>query len=110
MPPRIGPRRPVRVFLAEWREFVGLSQEALGHRIHPPVEKGTVSRWETAAPGKLTLGVISAYAEALGRETTEMYRLPADPSLDAMVAGLDAESKGRAIGYVEGLKKARRAS
>lgn len=81
-----------------------MTLEQLGGRISPPVDKGTVSRWENAAPGKLTLGVIAAYAEALDRHPAEMYRMPADPSLDAMVSGLDDDAKSRAFGYVEGLK------
>ena len=30
MPPRIGPRLPVRVYLKEWREYHGLTQQQLG--------------------------------------------------------------------------------
>lgn len=108
MPPRIGPKTPVRVFLQEWREHHGLTQEQLGGRISTPVDKGTVSRWETAEPGRLTAGVIAAFAEALGRHVTEMYRLPpADDepvSLDVLAAGLSREQRNRAVGFVEGLK------
>lgn len=104
MPPRIGPRKPIRVFLAEWRESLNLSQEQVGGRIEPPVDKGTVSRWENALPGRLTLGVIAAYAEALGRHPTEMYRPPSDPSLDALAADFDESTRGRAIGFLEGLR------
>lgn len=76
MPARIGPKKPQRVYLAKWREWKGLTQEALGLRIEPPVDKGTVSRWEAAPPGRLTLGVLAAYAEALGRHARDMYNLP----------------------------------
>jgi hypothetical protein len=30
---RIGPRRPRRIYLAEWREHRGLTQKALGDRL-----------------------------------------------------------------------------
>ena len=109
MPPRIGPRRPVRVYLQLWREREGLTLEQLGGRIEPPVAKGTVDRWEGAKPGGLTLGVIAAFAEALGRPVEDMYRVPPPkgvdppPSLDDIVADLDPETKARAIGYIEGL-------
>ncbi|WP_410052672.1 helix-turn-helix domain-containing protein, partial [Bradyrhizobium sp. SZCCHNR1064] len=33
MPPRIGPRKPVRLFLAEWREKRGLTQQQLADRL-----------------------------------------------------------------------------
>lgn len=101
MPARIGPKRPVRVYLALWRESEGLTQEQVGGRISPPVDKGTVSRWETAGPGKLTLGVIAAYAEALGRHVSEMYRRPDQGlSLDAMAAELDPEMRQQAANII----------
>lgn len=110
MPARIGPRRPVRVYLALWREKEGLTQTQVGLRIKPPVDKGTVSRWEAAAPGRLTLGVIAAYAEALGRSPSDMYRRPEDgPSLDAMAAELDADLRKRAEDAITALQGLRRA-
>jgi transcriptional regulator with XRE-family HTH domain len=108
MPPRIGPRKPVRVYLALWREKKDLTQEQLGERFEPPVDKGTISRWENAKPGGLTLGVIAAYAEALGRKAPDMYgRPPAsdpEPTLDELAADLSDEQRERARGYLEGLK------
>lgn len=83
---RITPRKPVKVYLAEWRRHCGLSQEEMGAHIRPPVPKGTVSRWEkmTRAP---SLDVIAAYAEALRIAPADLYRLPSDEeSLDEMVA------------------------
>lgn len=108
MPARIGPKRPVRVFLAEHREAEGLTQEQVGNRITPPVDKGTVSKWENAKPGGLTLGVIAAYAEALGKHVTEMYRLPAEgPSLDAMAAQLAPDLREHVAETIELLKRRR---
>lgn len=93
MPPRIRPKRPIRVYFALWREQAHLSQERLGQRFKPPVAKGTVSKWENAKPGSLTTGLVEAYAEALGREWRDMYRRPEDgPSLDALADDLNAES------------------
>jgi transcriptional regulator with XRE-family HTH domain len=89
MPPRIGPKKPTRVYLALWRDAAGLTQDQLGQRIHPPVDKGTVSKWENAEPGRLSLGVIAAFAEAIGKEALDMYRRPEEgPSLDAAAIGL----------------------
>lgn len=98
MPPRIGPRKPVRVFLRLWREHYGLSQEQLGQRISPPVEKGVVSKWEkNGLAGALPLGVVAAFAEALGRETVDMYRLPPKgaerPSLDLLADNVDPATR-----------------
>jgi transcriptional regulator with XRE-family HTH domain len=108
MPPRIGPKKPVRVFLAQHREAARLTQEQIGQRIHPPVDKGTVSRWETAAPGRLSLGVIAAYAETLGKRADEMYRPPQDgPSLDALAAGLAPEDREVAADLISRLARQR---
>ena len=101
MPARIGPRKPVHLFLALWREKAGLTQEQLGNRFKPPVDKGTVSRWENAPAGRITTGVIAAYAEALGRPTVDMYRRPQDePSLDAMAADMEPELRSRAADVI----------
>jgi transcriptional regulator with XRE-family HTH domain len=108
MPPRIGPRNPVRVYLRNWREKLGLTQEQVGNRIEPPVDKGTVSRWERAKPedGELTVGVVAAYAEALDRPISDMYRMPPEdddlPSLDkaAEAAGLDKEDRDAVMGTI----------
>lgn len=117
---RIGPRRAIRVYLAAWREAERptLTQEALGLRFQPPVDKATISRWEsiTAIGGKdregrsLSVGVVAAYAEALGREAVEMYRPPAaHPSLDALLAKMPPDLAEQAINVVTALAK-RRAS
>lgn len=85
-----------------------MTQEQLGLRISPPVDKGTVSRWEAALPGRLTLGVIAAFAEAVGRHPRDMYSPPptadAPPSLDELAAPLSERERGRVVGYIEGLK------
>ena len=49
--PRIGPRRPRIIFLAEWREHRKLTQKQLGERLGVP--DMTISRWEKAARGAL---------------------------------------------------------
>lgn len=102
----------MRVYLALWRDWARLTQEQLGGRIHPPVDKGTISRWETAPPGRLSLGVIAAYAEAVGRPVVDMYRPPpkeasngaAAPSLDALAQGLEPDLWQRAADVITALQ------
>ena len=112
MPPRIGPKRPIRFFLAERREANDppLSQEQLGQRINPPVDKGTVSRWESAArKGKLPTAVVGAYAETLGRKFEDMLRHPAAPApLDSVASelGVEREQAIMAIQIVAAQRKA----
>lgn len=81
-----------------------MTLEDLGAKIKPRVDKGTVSRWESAPPGQLTAGVIAAYAEALGRRAAEMYRPPSKgPSLDEMVAGLPEHLQEQAINVISAI-------
>ena len=47
MPPRIGPKRPLRLYVAEWREHRGLTQQQMADRLG--TSDVTVSRWETGA-------------------------------------------------------------
>lgn len=95
MPPRIGPRRPLRVFLAEHREAEHLTQDQLGARFHPTVDKGTVSKWETKGRmGRLSTAIVAAYADALDKDFRDMFRLPAEgPSLDGIAAKLDRQAQ-----------------
>jgi transcriptional regulator with XRE-family HTH domain len=77
MPARIGPKRPFRVFLKEWREYDGLTQPTVGERFDPPVSKGQVSKWEKmASGGRIGAETVAAYADALGRRREQMFRPP----------------------------------
>jgi transcriptional regulator with XRE-family HTH domain len=111
---RIGPKRPLRAFLAEWRESKGLNQEQVGGRFDPPVEKGQVSKWETAGrQGAINTAVVAEYAEALGiKDARRMYSMPPKdkepPTLDdlAMEQGID---KGVVAAFIELSAQRRRA-
>lgn len=110
---RIGPRRPLYIFLQEWREKRGLSQKALGLRFDPPVTDVTVSRWEKAARGERGDGtsqmnddVKAAIAEALDIEVADLYRNPNQPSPDELFRLLqDAtpDQRTQIRGYIEGV-------
>lgn len=75
---RIGPKKPVRVYLAAWREELGLTQQELGDRIGKGIDKGTVSRWERSKRIP-SADVLAAYAEALGRNVVDLYSSPNSP-------------------------------
>ena len=86
MPQRVSPKKPVPVYLAAWREHRGLTQQDVGDRFDPPVDKATVSRWETDRRG-LSLNVLAAYAEALEIQPPQLYHPPSEQeSLDELVA------------------------
>lgn len=105
---RIGPKRPRRIFLQEWREKRGLSQKQLGERLDPPVTNMTVSRWERAARGGVAIAqmnadVLAAVAEALDIEPQDFYRHPEQPSADQMLRGASQTIQDQAFRVIEAL-------
>lgn len=113
---RIGPKRPRRVYLAEWRDHRGLTQEQLGQRLG--VTGMTVSRWERAlsnparAPGTAlpNTNVLAAICEALGGDldVIDLYRHPDQPSADALLRNQPAEVRDAALSRVIEVIAARR--
>lgn len=102
MPVRIGPRRPPRIFLAEWREARGLSQERLGERLG--VSKMTVSRWERNV-ASVNINVMSALAESLDIEPRDLFRHPDTPSADALLRNQPESIVDQAIAVIGALRK-----
>ena len=107
--PRIGPKKPVRLYLRQHREAKGLTLQQVADRIETtdgePVGRGTISRWETKKRG-LGENVIAAYAEAIGVETGALYKPPSnEPSLDELAAKLPRELRQKAIEIITVLLK-----
>lgn len=101
-PTRIGPKKPRKVFVAEWREHRGLTQKQLGERFNPPVTDVAVSRWET---GKRK-PPLEALADALQLESpADLYRHPDQPSADALLRGQPESVQRQAIAIIEALRK-----
>lgn len=100
MPARIGPKRPFRLYIAEWRESRGLSQEALGGRLG--VSDVTVSRWETGAR-RPDLNAQAAIAEALGVDPMDLARHPDQPSADALLRDQPEEVRETAFRMLRAL-------
>lgn len=82
MVPRIGTRRPRRLFLAEWMAARDLSDERLAGRLG--VERETVNRWRNY-PQRLSLPRIEEIAHALDCEPQDLWRHPDQPSADALL-------------------------
>lgn len=90
---RIGPKKPPRVFLKEWRLSLGLSLERVGERFDPPIARAQVFKIEKAAgTGRIGSETVAAYAMAINRDHREMYSPPrsedAPPSLDDVATEL----------------------
>jgi transcriptional regulator with XRE-family HTH domain len=100
MPTRIGPKKPFRLFIAEWREHFGLSQQQLADRLD--TSDVTISRWETRKR-QPDLNAQAAIAEALGIEPFDLRRHPDQPSADALLRGQPAEVQEQAIRLIRAL-------
>lgn len=100
---RIGPKNPrrMRLFLKEWREHHGLTQEQVAERIG--TTKGTVSRMEIKAR-EPNLGYLAAFAEAIDREVAELFLDPATPT-QADLLGASQDELRAAIALIQNIRK-----
>jgi transcriptional regulator with XRE-family HTH domain len=100
---RIGPKRPRRQYLRQWRELRGLTQEQVAERLD--TSKGQVSRWESGGRG-MSAGVIEALEEALQLEPGDIFRDPAQPSVDELLRNATPEQRQQVLSVVAALLKA----
>lgn len=94
---RIGPKRPHRLFIAEWRQERGLSQEQLAERINST--KATISRYEKGVR-RVGAEAMAALNEAL---QADIRRNPATPSADELLRNASPEVREQAIRVIEAL-------
>lgn len=81
---RVVPKRRRYLFLGEWREARGFTQEAVADRLD--VDKNTVARWEQQkGTRKPDIDVIAALAEVYDIEPADFYSAPDDPSPESML-------------------------
>lgn len=100
---RIGPKRPFRLFLAEWREEKGLTQQQLADRLG--TTDMTVSRWETGKR-KPDINAQAAIAQAMGMDDPiDLYRDPAQPSADALLRGQPPEIVAQAMKLIRAIRQ-----
>lgn len=99
---RIGPRRPYRLYLAEWIEAKGLTQDQIADRMD--CSPGTVSKLVTGKM-KQTPEWLAAIAYALGPdvEVQDLFRHPASPSQDDLLRGVPEHERDRIIRVIRTL-------
>jgi len=102
MPPRIGPRKPIKIYLAEWRESRGLTQEQLANRLG--TTDVTVSRWETGR-SLLNTDVMGAIADALDIESEDLYHHPAQPTPNALMRDQAPDVVDQAIKLLKAIRR-----
>jgi transcriptional regulator with XRE-family HTH domain len=99
---RIGPKRPRRQYLQAWRESRGLTQQQLADRVD--TGKDQISRWESGKRG-MSAGVIEALEEALQLEPGDLFRDPAQPSVDELLRNATPEQRLQVLSVVQALLK-----
>ena len=88
---RIGRRQKAHLYIQEWMEVRGLSDETLGDRIG--VARQTIYRWRTEQH-RLDPPKLASLSAAMDLEPEDLFRPPSRPSLDAKIKGLsDEEAK-----------------
>ena len=102
MPARIRPRRPFRLYIAEWRTHRGLTQQELADRLG--TSDVTVSRWETGKR-RPDPDAQAAIAEALDAEPEDLFRHPSTPSVDALLRDQPPAVWEETIEHVEIIKR-----
>lgn len=95
---RIGPRRPFRHYLREWREYRELTQQQLADRVG--TGKDQISRWESGGR-TMSANVIAALADALQLEPRDLFRDPDAPSADELLRNATPEQRRLAFQLIE---------
>lgn len=86
--PRIGPKRPLKWYLKEWRVHKGLTAERMADRLD--TNKGQISKLERGEQ-RMNDDWIYGYAEALGIEPADLLKPPDAPSVDDLLRGATPE-------------------
>jgi transcriptional regulator with XRE-family HTH domain len=102
MPQRIHGRHPPRLFIREWREIRGLTQQQLGDRVG--ASDVTIARWE-GRKRRPDLGALAAISEALGIHQTALYRHPDTPSADDLLRDQPPEIQEQAIAIIRAIRR-----
>ncbi|ASJ58963.1 XRE family transcriptional regulator [Sinorhizobium meliloti] len=106
---RIGPKKPFRHFLKEWRVAKGLTQQQLADRLPvgedgKPTGKDQISRWERNERD-MTMSVQAALAEALGfgEDPGKLFHDPEQPSIDDLLRSAPPERRRDIFVVVEAM-------
>ena len=97
---KIGQRRRAHLYIKEWMDHRGMSDEKAASRLG--VARETVWKWRTQ-PARLNPEKLQGLAAILDMEPQEFYRPPDRPSLDAMVANAPDDVQAMAVDIVRRL-------
>lgn len=101
MTEKIGRKRPLRLYLAEWREHRKLDQEQVADRMG--VTAATISRHETGERGS-NEAYLASLAEALDCHPTDFWRDPAQPSADDLLRDMPEDQRAQVLRIIQTFK------
>lgn len=102
MATRIGRLKSSHIYLKEWLNHRGLSDERAAQRLG--IDRTTLWKWRTQ-PRRLTRDKLASLAVILDIEPEELYRPPDRPSLDAMIKNAPEDVQKMAVDIVQRLVK-----
>jgi transcriptional regulator with XRE-family HTH domain len=102
MPSRIVPKIPPRLYLKEWRELRGYTQEELADRAG--TTQSTIGKYERGER-RPDIDVLAAIAEALDLRADDLLRDPHRPSADRLLRGQPPEVIGQVFKVIAALIK-----
>lgn len=104
MPIKIGPKKPVRKYIAEHRLAKNLTQKQLAGRLGCDVM--TVSRWE-APNARVDMDTLQAIAEALDgmMEGEDLLHHPDEPGPNQLLRELPVGDREYVIKTMKGLRR-----
>lgn len=102
MATRIRKGARAHLYIREWMEHRGLSDETLGNRLE--TSRTTVFRWRKEQH-RLDPGKIAQIASALDCEPEELWRPPGRISIDAMLKDAPDEEIQRAAAVITAMRR-----
>ena len=105
MPEKIGPKKPVRKYIAEHRLAKRLTQKQLAERLGCDVM--TVSRWEKPT-ARVDMDTLQAIAEALGGDLMEgedLLHHPDEPGPNQLLRELPSGDREFVLKTIRGLRR-----
>lgn len=102
MAKRPTPKRPAKLYIAEWLAIRGMDQQDLAAAIR--VEPATVSRY-ISGTRRPDMAGIRALEEALNLMPGQLSRPPDAATAGALLAGLSDQDKREALNYIEYLRR-----
>ncbi len=102
--PRIGRRKPFRLFIHEWMKHKGVNQVDLANRLEVG-SSGTISK-KLKNPEKMSVEWLAAIAHALDVEVDQLYHHPDKPRPEDLFKDMDEPTRAVVIQMIRGAKRA----